>query len=526
MAITLTAPSDEILLSGNPIIYGISGTQYVSNDGVFSVLEWEFTAGPANNNTFTFEADFLQGGTVVFTAKTLPVNDNEFGRPPAGILSASYIQEVVIPALLSNPVIANNYDVSFNGDLGIIMTALVHGGEYDLTLTSSGSNTSIISSTNGAFLELTPNYLLRYRIHLETAQDSGIFKRGEWFFVKPNIDGEIEIDISPKVHEMFNETDDESPTGSTPVKAVKSMRSMRLEVAEHFGANPFNSNSKISFSKRVLRGAFDADDIGESFYTKYVAARKPITNKGQKEPVHPDQPQWLHFVMNHTPLSGGDTTIILARVYYTDGTNTNDIQVNTSSIVWGELWKIPCGFNQLGLGAFEPTKTPYKYTVRAYSALAIATIMEEVTFLLPTNSSFANVVHYKNAFGLQETLCFEGEHKHLESVQRQRALIERPLEPQKTDRDAFDYGIVRRTAFELSTTALPRTNVGALVDCLLSRVHWVQMLSRGGEMLAAKILTDGAELPGRDKDGNHITAARIAFELNESKGNTFDTANG
>jgi hypothetical protein len=52
------------------------------------------------------------------------------------------------------------------------------------------------------------------------------------------------------------------------------------------------------------------------------------------------------------------------------------------------------------------------------------------------------------------------------------------------------------------------------------------MLSRGGEMLAAKILTDGAELPGRDKDGNHITAARIAFELNESKGNTFDTANG
>lgn len=525
MAIIITEPTALCHLSKAPIVYAVSGTQYVSNDGALSSLEWGFSSAPINNQTFTFEPDFLQGGVIVFTAKSIPFNANDIPLPPAGILSDNYFEYQLIPALLQNPLIADNYDVIYNGALGVIFRAKEFGSTFDVSITSSGGNHNSISSSNGANLELTPNYKLRYRVHLETYQNSGEFVIGEWFFVVPETDGTINLDVSRKLDEMFTEQDVLSPASDTIVRASKSARRFRVEAADHYGSNPFGTNSKVTGLRSVIKGAMGSNNEGDDFESVYITQKLAITNKANNEVTYEDQPQWLHFVMNFSPSFVNDRTLIVARVWYTDGTVENDILVNTNDIKTGELWSIPCGFNQIGLDQIEPTKTPYKFSIRAYSAFTATEILKEKIFLLPVKSSYSKTVHYLNAFGLHETLCFENAANRVESVQRQRSMIDRGQGVAHENSDSQDYSVVRKRVYELSTTAINKKNAQSLVDLYLSKKHWLEFQKNAGQMYAAKILSDGGSIPGLAADGNHTASAMVAFEMNESEGNSLTAEN-
>lgn len=502
------------------------GTRYIQTPGTYSRVSFTFDRDPVLGDQVSIDLPLVFGGQLIWQCQI----GSNFGFVP-GVFSEDYIDNELIPNLLNIPEINQNFIVSRDG-LNIVIEAVDYGGEFNVNVGDYVQGQDLITSES--FSSVDPvtvnNYLVRCRIHMETYQDSGYFEPSEWLFYRPDEDGDVMIDLSQKVDQLFDELDSKQGSESSVQKAQKSARKFRVEFAEHMGANPYNQEtdpwqgeSLVTDFFRVLKGSMSQHNYGSGFQTEIWAAKKFVTNKSSGESAHIDQPQFLSFFLNYFFIDDDDVTIV-AKVWYEDGTTAQSILDIITTGSFGELHTVPVGFKQRGLQNLEPTKTPYKYSIRAYGTLFQIEVAQEFEFRLPVPSTYANFVMYHNAYGLPETLCFEGGHSWDESFNRNIVKKTRSLNETYQDSDAHVYGVTRTPVIEMSTGAVENVHQNAVKDCMMSRKHWVRMLSRGNpEFIAATLTSDAFSSYGYGKEANHAVPNVLVFQLNESKGNDINT---
>lgn len=514
MALTINQSPKRHLLSCDPIRFDI-GTSYITTPGVKAKVVFSFDRDPVEGDEILIDQALITGGELTWFCEV----GSDINFEP-GQVTEQYIDDEIIPKLLSFSVITQNFNVSRDG-LSVVVEAI------DYQTTSIGvedgiQNQGLVNSTDTQPVVpvVIDDYLLRCRVHVETEQDSGVFIPGEWLFFHADEDGDVMLNLGPIVHEQIQGLEEVTGDEAELFAATKSARRVRFEFAEHFGEAPWQSVSRMTSTYTLLKGSLGLDNYSGDFESTYYDGNRFITNKNSGEVSHIDAEQYLSFVCNF-PFVSLDSVAVTAKVWYEDGTTSETTLDVIPEPVNGRVYVVPCGFKQRNLTNLEPTKTPYKYSIKAAGgAFTTIVVAEEFVFLIPPVSDYSNFVLFHNAFGLPEVLTFNGGHAIQDAVVRNNAKITRGISDGFRDSDTHSYGISRTPQVELSTGGIESGHHETLRDLSISRKHWIRLFSRSSpEYLPATLLSEGVNTTGFGKNGNHATPSVLLFALNESKGN-------
>lgn len=170
----------------------------------------------------------------------------------------------------------------------------------------------------------------------------------------------------------------------------------------------------------VYRGGINPKhyaDYKDSFFTSFVGAkRKFLTWKLNYSPVREDQPEYLHFLTNFSPLP---TDLRLrVEIHYSDSTSETITALSTSDVLGMGVYVMPVGPKALGLLA-RPKKVN-RYVVWL-SNQANERISEERTYWIDrTPIKQVRYILFQNSVGVYDTLVCTGDGIESLKVERQR----------------------------------------------------------------------------------------------------------
>lgn len=164
----------------------------------------------------------------------------------------------------------------------------------------------------------------------------------------------------------------------------------------------------------------DYDAYAEQFFTSHIGAgRRFLTWQPDNKFVRADQPEWLYFLTNFSPLP----TQLLVRVdcLYSDNTRETYTALTIADISYMTVYAIPVGMEALGL--FERPLSVLRYEV--WLSTEIEKRVSEIRHYQVWSEYFENVRYllYQNGLGGYDTLAFVGQ--AVESMKVARTIVTR-----------------------------------------------------------------------------------------------------
>lgn len=178
-------------------------------------------------------------------------------------------------------------------------------------------------------------------------------------------------------------------------------------------------DSTVLPSSYVYRGGVNPRhyaDYKDSFFTSYVGAgRRFLTWKMNYAPVREDQPEYLHFLTNFTPVPS--QLKLRAQVFYTDGTQETLTIMSTTEVVGMGVYIMPVGPKAMGLLSLAKTVSYYVVWV---SNQDDARLSEERTYRIDrTPIKQVRYLLFQNSLGVYDTLACTGDGVEMLKVERQ-----------------------------------------------------------------------------------------------------------
>ena len=178
-------------------------------------------------------------------------------------------------------------------------------------------------------------------------------------------------------------------------------------------------DSTVLPSAYVYRGGVNTKhyaDWKESFFTSFVGAnRKFLTWKIDNAPIREDQPEYLHFLTNFSPLP---TALKLrVQVYYDDYTTATLTALSSSDVQGMGVYMMPVGPTALGLLSLP--KVVDRYTVWL-SNQDDQRLSEERTYIIDRSPiKQVRYILFQNSLGVFDTLACTGDATESLKVSRQ-----------------------------------------------------------------------------------------------------------
>lgn len=423
------------------------------------------------------------GNTVVFYVEstTTPSGYN-LPQDIASTTLAQYVEflaEVWFPAqyLLEKDFIIENIVGN-----KVRFTAKQPGTELQLTYSTTipSGQATMATTTAPIAWGFLDDYQVIMDVELEETYGSGEFTRIGTLSATPVLyddagtwKGDVKFDIQELLDGAL-QTRHDPPTLTASVPTIADNTNLRYRVIY---AERFNVVGTTVFVRRVqsgdsivLKGGLQyldvpaVPDLEHDFYTltdKPFNTWQPIVKE-----VTAAEPHFLYFFTDHQ-LTGSNRFHLRAEVYYTDGTTDTATLMSTDVQSIHETYYYRVSFNDEGLDALQPTKTPYKYTIYIDETGAAITT-QVVTFWLVDETRNDRFFLFENSAQGWDTLRCNGNRSAINNVVKVEA-----ANMLQAGYAATDATVVQKTestadTFEIFTGFKPKAEIMHLRDFLRS----------------------------------------------------------
>lgn len=513
MAVNIAASPERWSFSRNPWIFTVTGENASSATGVKAFAWWlpdlEFAALTDSPIEFFMGAD-LDFFTSIAWAASSSIADQEVAIPGEDTDPVEWLNEELIPVIMSIPEFSNHYQVYVLNDR-LYMQALDYGPEFNIYIQVLGGSHEEVS---GVLPVVEDPYSIRARINIENELYSGQYYRSPWFFFKLRDTGQStrDIDLSEYVHELLRDTlDFEPPLYNISLYAseLKTQRRVTVEFAEHFGEDPYTTISRLANDKFIHYGGYASRDESFSFLDQF--AGQFLTNRPQVINTTADTIDYLHFYTNAEKVG------IIKRVFYEDGTSE---EVETQAFIdvllsyrRERVYTISSGFLQCDLDQLQPDKVAYKYEIEV-KELGGPLLIEKKVFVLDHDHYFRFSLLYLNSYGKFEGVKLQGQ--VTEEVETDGASYSIRKEGAMTSEDHRDDYLNNRMveSMQVSTGAVTMDQAQAVKDALIHSRAWF-LPKAGAELFACTIEKGSFRMRQRGQDADHSYVVSMKLNFNE-----------
>jgi hypothetical protein len=402
MAITLDTTPRGAYLSRNQVAFQFDCPDAVDTPSVseyrFSIISTLLEENDTLQITWSYEGTDYD---ITFTFKDVPDANLYEILSNSTAPDRGYIENTLIPALLSHPDIAQFFDIAVEEDtfFGFRLTSRVEG-PITLAFTATGF-TFTEGSTAGVVEVRAADYLASAWVYVAQAHNSPLdeFTKLEEIELYPDLAGKAVIDVSEILDAYFSTPETPTDTTNAPVVCTQVFRKFFILYGQKFGDPVERKKQSRTDILTVIKGGMTHAEWlsteGNTF--DHPLFRRLHTLRLRRE-VSANQNDWLFL----TPGTDLADTLLRAVLYYTDGTTETADLWTGQSLTAFTTYQFAAGFTQAGIKAIADTaaKTCYKYTLQVgQNPSLFAARSERATFYLQPYHTLATVFEYENSLG-------------------------------------------------------------------------------------------------------------------------------
>jgi hypothetical protein len=401
----------EIGLAKNPIAIKLETDNYITTPGGKFSIQLNFTGNPAIGNTIQFQwGDYDYTFTVVATATPranagLQIYENGFGDPMDVFI------QYVLADLRSLYQLDADYDIQVTyadaTDATILITARETGAAYDLTVTNGLANVATAAQVLGVNEVVRDNFKANVLIYTENIFNSGLFTKLNEQLGHVDDSNQCTFEVNEELLSIL-EADVPAFNQAIITQCEKMYKRYYLAYAESYGipsVMQYVANQAPTPKAVIFAGLSWEAFPGNTFIVDYTsaAARKFLTTQPRAKTITTTQQEFLYLYNKQT----GGTLNLVAKVYYTDGSNTTNTILSKTPLV-KQVYIFPAGYTQLGIAALDATKTVKKYEIYVSHSVQ-GTQSETFTYTVEHNAYRDNFYFlFQNSLGGFDTVWCNG----------------------------------------------------------------------------------------------------------------------
>jgi len=475
MAITLNNTPLSLYLSRNQAVFRFLCPDAIATAGVQESRFAIISAAIPQDDTLTIAWSFDSVDySVEFTFKNSPDADLYEIESNGTAPDSAYIEDTLIPGLLSHPDISQFFDIDVEQDtfFGFRLTSRVSGPisltvvADDFTLTAGG--------TAGVAESREPDYLASAWLYVAPQHNSDLdefTKLGE-FELYPDADGLTDIDVQQLLDDFFTTPETPTATADAPVLCTELLRRFYLLYGQKFGDPVARKKQTRTDIFEVAKGGMtNSEFIGANggFFKNPIRSRT-LSLRLRRE-AGQDQEDWIFFYF-----SAATTDLRLRCVlHYTDGTTQTEFLWQGEDLDSGNIYQCAAGFTQAGVKALADTaeKRCYKY-ILTVGAGDFAPAIQPVTFYVMPYDHLEVIIEFENSLGAIESWRMTGQRSlsgNITAEQYRRAL---PATPDAEFQQLLSFNEQDQPIINITTGMLSKSDALAYRDLLKSRHKWIR----------------------------------------------------
>jgi hypothetical protein len=356
-------------------------------------------------------------------------------------------------------------------------------GRYELTVTDGAgcsqtfvfmisterfyfSKNPLLLQLQATDLENKPNLRFICEVWVEPEYLSGEFVLAtpEPFEHPADENGYTQFDVSD-ILDAFVEPHLPEFNQGVVLRADKCFKRFYLRHTEAFGDPITLAPFAVQDNRYVICGGLDSPEhYANTYFTSFRQNRKPFfTWEPVIKNVLPGQPEYLYFMPDSFDLVDFR---VKTKVVYSDGSTATFTLFTQAGIKRFELYAIPAGHDQLGLGETQPGKQVRQWDI--YVVDAYNNVLSETRRYVVDHRNYEQVRFflYANSIGGYNTLAATGRAKL--SVDPQAQLLDRNRPLDALSGDTTIVSKYSKRTLQLSTGHKSKAELQALQDFLNS----------------------------------------------------------
>jgi hypothetical protein len=425
-----------------PITARFTSNNEVETAGVVASATLNFTFGAPAAAAFVIQ---FGGNTITFTTTNTPGHDTGVDLPTgttSGSTIASYLDD--------NYLLATNFDITSSGTT-VTLTAKSPGIQF--TLAFSGYVWwSVTSNTAGVTEVRRPNFQAWADLYIEpTYMANSISVLAAKLSATRAADAGYYFDVSAIVDAY---TADYPPTlNDIAVRNASDAMLVRylIKACEAYGSPIAPQALSQKTTRTALRGRNALEIVGTAgnelptgAYPNHVML---LTGRPVAKKVTRLQNEFTYLLS----IVGSAGLAISVGISYTDGTSGSIPSVALPSASGTQVFVVPMGYDQLGIGAVNPAKTVRSYTVNIAVGSPVVGDITLVFNLVDTCPPHMRYLIFRNELGGYDTLQLHGAMQKSGQHERQRGQYILPENYTLLSREAFDYDTSSQDEYEAHT---------------------------------------------------------------------------
>lgn len=378
MALTLNTDIANYSLAKNFIPVNIETDSYTQTNGTnanIKIVPGNGNGAAAVGGTMLFEWELDK---VLIEIATTPDDSGYQVRPKAALSNAQFAAQLV-EDLNKNYILSENFLITLSGTADIVFTAKNSGTKYaiyDNFATSNFGYELFATHSDGTDEVIAANYKMHVDLFIENTFHSDTFSKIAALDLDP-FDDKCNFYLEEYLNANLNfHIPDYDDAGIR--EAEETIKRFYFTYHEKYGSPVVQRIKNTSNYGFVMKAGIPKEDFLQNEHTHislYYTPNLFLTRQPRAKKVSKEQKEFLYYMVKDK-VNGHKRKVV---VYYTDGsTHTN------YSAVFGDrtyqIWCVPTGYDQINIDSFEPTKTPYKYTVAVVNAATTTNTSEVFTY--------------------------------------------------------------------------------------------------------------------------------------------------
>ncbi len=421
MSLTVVTEPGYLSLSKNPIEFHLRSSAWVNQQPVVGVWELSFTTKLTTTGRYHL-LEFDGHSVQMYVETTTTPSGYNLPDDITSTTLAQYVEALADTWFPAQYLLEKYFIIENVSGPKVRLTAKSADTVLTVSTTSPSGEATWATATTPIAMSTLDDYTAIMDLEVEETYGSDEWTRIGTLHADPILyddsgtwKGDMKFDVSELLHGFLQDREDPPGlTASIPTIADNTNLQWRAIYAEKYTVlgESVTVRRVQTDEFRVLKGGLqylDTSTLGDLESDFYGVTDKPFnTWQPDGKEVTAEEPHFLYFLTNHA-LTASNRFHLRAKVYYTDGTTDTSTLMSTDVQQQWETFYYRVGFNDEGLDALQPTKTPYKYEIYIDETAAAITTTTYTFYLVGTTRQ-DRFFFYENSMQGWNTLRTNGEH--------------------------------------------------------------------------------------------------------------------
>ncbi|MCX6232751.1 MAG: hypothetical protein NTZ33_14530 [Bacteroidetes bacterium] len=319
--ISTTKFPDALALVENPVWVGLHTDNLYSGVNTKASIHLKFTSFATAGDSFCLN---FMGNAMVFSFATFPDNTGTQLLPDGGGLPINIWYNILCTVLSKNYLVSKYYKAEVTS-LGVMLSAIVSGSDYNITATAI--NVAGMTSTPTSGIDAVQREGFKIILQLLSATDDIVYEE----VLDVDASGNAAVDISEiLLPQLENKFTFPSVSYATFIKHSGMCKAFSVRFAEKYENTVFVFSQKYAFHaikagiSKLDQAVFNSNN--SSFYAKLLATKGFLTNAPRVQHITPTGRGRLYFCNMQ-----GYTTIKTMVEFYVDNSLDETVAQETIS---------------------------------------------------------------------------------------------------------------------------------------------------------------------------------------------------